>query len=477
MQQKFIVAVPTSDLVNQTYHDLKGMVQSLHLVKLLSEDNVFVHAELLKCLAPSSCARVVVITHKALEKLGKQLLLDSSLQAVLAKFIVIVDELPAAVIQSKVKINSLGNHMWTEFFTTSPRVVGDSGEYLNLSKFERAKSFYQDSQNGDEHTKNALWSALAGYPLIKNRVSSGGFTIYAYSHSPVMEIIKTVREFYLASSNVLMSPFVKVAKLWCGIDSEMAPAELQPVDAVHNSYRVTCHALLDGRASLSILSKFNFFERVCAAVVSLLNDSFIYATNGNKSGAISCRFKDIADDVFKDIGVRVPFISHGLNLYGGQEVHKYTDDDLINLGVNDLELYKNGFAKAAWLGVARLNGEVTTHINEISKLIDADGGKIVSALETFASCEAAYQFVLRSRLRNRNDETPVVFVFIDYHSMKYFVDVYGGNSKIGKVGVIAFETKKDRSIAAVQQCKRSGMTRAETISVTGFSKRTVDEYW
>jgi len=475
-QERFIIAAPTEDLVKQIERNLRSQYGVDGVTRLLSSDGIKVGEEFIRLLPPMVQCNVIVVTHKALENLGKELLLKPILQGYLTEFVVFLDEVPPAFLRASVKTNALRNHLWLSFMKSKERSAGQGGEYLLVNERERLLSFHSENHNTDERAKNAIWASLAGYPLIKSREDSNNFTITAYCHNPVLEVLKYAREFYLVSSNAQQAPLVVVAKQWLDINSEMAAGHLQPDRErnKHDSTRIICHAIFEQRASLSNLSKGDIYVHACRFARWILKKDFMYATNINKNaGGIKCDFASIADELFNGVGVRVPFVSHGLNIYGGNDMHGYSDEDLKLLGIEDAELYQNGFSKALWLGVARLDNETITHLTEVCEWLDCESGVLLEAVEKFSSFEPAYQMMLRSTLRDPNNSSQVEFFFIDEATMNYFREVYAPESKLGYVGHLDIPSKGKTTAARVRECKAKGLTVEETMEATGLGRATV----
>lgn len=477
---KFILAMPTKQMVHQTANVLRRNFELSNIYGLVSNDGEPSVTELFSiAIRDSSKKHVIVLTHKALEMIGKRILLDGKLCEILGEYVIFVDEVPSPILTAKVSVRVAENHHWLAYLRPVEMEIYEKKRYWFPQDRKRLKSFYSDYQNGDEHTKNAIWIALAGCPLIRSRVSGGGFVIHGYAPSPIMQIARFCKDFYLMSSNVVNSPFARIAYEWFGMELESAPDILQP-DAArnrHDSKRILCHAILKKRAGLSSIAKSGIYEDICKESKRLLTSNFIYATNSNKSGAIDCKFQSIADGIFSDVGVRAAYVSHGLNIFGGSNVHGYSEYELEIQGCHDIDLYKNGFQKALWLGVSRLNGEVKSHLREVCQFLGGDSVNIIDAIEVFNSFEAAYQFCLRTKLRDASSTSPVEFVFIDKPTMDYFVNNYAPDAQVGSVGLVSLNSKADETFITVQKLKALGLSKSEVQRETGFSRATVYNHW
>lgn len=477
---KYILAMPTKQMVHQTANVLRNKFEISNVCGLVSADGEVSVTELFAlAIRDSSTKHVIVLTHKALEMIGKRVLLDKKLCEMLGRYIIFVDEVPPPILSAKVFVRVMENHHWLAYLRPVEMGRFEKKRYWFPQDRKRLKSFYCDSQNGDEHTKNAIWIALSGCPLIRSRVSSGGVVMHGYSPSPIMQVARVCKNFFLMSSNVINSPFAKIAHEWFNMELELAPDMLQPDSNrnKHDSKRVLCHAILKKRAGLSSMAKSGIYEDICRESKELLVENFIFATNSNKSGAIDCKFQSIADEILSDVGIRAAYVSHGLNIFGGSDVHGYSEHELEIQGFADVELYKNGFQKALWLGVSRLNGEVKSHLKEVCQFLGGDPGSIIDAIEVFNSFEAAYQFCLRTKLRDVNSSAPVEFVFIDRPTMDYFISNYAPDAKVGGVGLVSFNSKADETFSEIQRLKRLGFSKAEVQHETGFSRATIYNHW
>jgi len=220
------------------------------------------------------------------------------------------------------------------------------------------------------------------------------------------------------------------------------------------------------------------FDEICRQTNKLLRSDFIYVTNKDRSG---CPFEKISDRKFGEWGIRIPFISHGLNVYGGCEVHGIPDSGLSrDYGKDNVSLYRNGFSKAAWLAVSRFSKETIGHLKLLCEMKGGDGGLLIERCENFMMAEAVYQMMLRTKLRNPNDTSPVELVFIDEYTMKYFMDNYYPGAKVGSVGLVEFEKKQGKASKTrneVQQLKQQGFTQEMAAKSLRKGLRTVQRHW
>lgn len=470
MQQRFIFALPTIALVKQTQKDLSDLnVSSI----FIESSNGNVQNALTDAISPLGNYRVIVISHSALETLGKRVLTDNTLQSYLKDFVVFVDESPNPLVSVKAKIEAQKNNEWL-------RGVHQSERWFSHTDFDELKSYWSEPTNPSNTTRDLLWCLMADYPVIRNKETTSGYTLHGYAHSPIIEVYKHCKNLYVMSANVSNCPFVVVAREWCGINSEMAPDSLQPdLDRrTHkNQSRVQVHALLPRRASMTKLAQ--CWSGVLNKTAQILKRDFLYATNGDKAGAIKCNFKKEADKYFSGAGTNVPFISSGINLFGGYDVHGMTDEELSRrYNITDTEVYQTGFNKAAFLGTARLSRECVGHISDITAELGKNNAQIIiDSIEGFNSFESSYQVHLRTVLRDQNNNDPVTLVFIDEASAKYFIEYYYPDAKLISVGSIEVKNKSNTTMQDVQNLKSMGLKQKQVSEKLNVSIRTVKNYW
>lgn len=473
MQQRFIFALPTIALVKQTQKDLNDLnVNSV----FIESSNGNVQNALTDAISPLGNYRVIVISHSALETLGKRVLTDNTLQTYLSDFVIFVDESPNPLISVKAKIEAQKNNEWL-------RGVHQSERWFTVADFDELKSYWNEPTNPSNTTRDLLWCLMAGYPVIRNKETSNGYTLHGYSHSPIIEVYKHCAKLYVMSANVTNCPFVTVAREWCNIESEMAPDLLQP-DLARRTHkqqgRVQVHALLPRRASMTKLAQ--CWNIVLNKTAQILKRDFLYATNGDKAGAIKCNFKKEADKYFSGAGTNVPFISSGINLFGGSDIHGMADEELSRrFNITDTEVYQAGFKKAAFLGTARLSRECVGHLSDITVELGKNNAQsIIDSIEGFNSFEASYQMVMRTVLRDQNNNDPVTLVFIDEASANYFIEHYYQSAKLVSAGSIEVErklVKSNNTMQDVQNLKLSGLKQKEVGKQLNISIRTVKNYW
>ncbi|WP_271311696.1 DEAD/DEAH box helicase family protein [Yersinia intermedia] len=470
MQQRFIFSLPTIALVKQTQKDLNDLNVSSIFIESASGN---VQNALTDAISPLGNYRVIVISHSALETLGKRILTDITLQSYLKDFVVFVDESPSPLVSVKAKIEAQKNNEWL-------RGVHQSERWFTIADFDELKSYWNEPTNPSIITRDLLWCLMAGYPVVRNKESSSGYTLHGYAHSPIIEVFKHCKNLYVMSANVQNCPFVTVAREWCGIQSELATDELQPdLDrrSHKNQSRVQVHALLPRRASMTKLAQ--CWDAVLNKTANILQSDFIYATNGDKAGAINCNFNKEARKYFSGAGVNVPFISSGINLFGGFDVHGMTDEELSRrFNIADTEIYQQGFKKCAFLGTARLSRECVGHISDITaELGKTNAQSIIDSIEVFNSFEASYQCLMRTVLRDQNNNDPVTLVFIDEASAKYFIEYYYPNAKLVSSGNIEVKNKSNTTMQDVQSLKLSGLKQKQVSEKLNVSIRTVKNYW
>ncbi|CNK31987.1 Uncharacterised protein [Yersinia aldovae] len=221
------------------------------------------------------------------------------------------------------------------------------------------------------------------------------------------------------------------------------------------------------------------WNNVLNKTAQILQSDFLYATNGDKAGAIKCNFKKEAVKYFSGAGTNVPFISSGINLFGGFDVHGMTDEELVRrFNITDTEIYQKGFNKAAFLGTARLSRECVGHISDITAELGKNNAQsIIDSIEGFNSFESAVQMVMRTVLRDQNNNDEVTLVFIDEASAKYFIEHYYPDAKLVSAGSIEVKNKSNNTMQDVRNLKLMGLKQKEVSEKLNVSIRTVKNYW
>ena len=478
-EKRFIVAVPTIEMAQELFQRMKSTYQIQGVRKLLSTDGVFVGEELTKCLHPNSDFRVLIITHKALENLGKQVLIDSSVQRYLNEFTVVLDESPGAVLFTKVVIEAEKNHPWLIHVSKQPSKSEGNVTLLIADNTQALKSYYKEPQAGDAETRLSVWSLLAGFPLILQTKKGKGYEVLGCVPNPILQVLKYCDEFYFVSANAENAALIVVARELLKISAVNAPQYLQPDKDrnKHFDHVVTCYPLLEKRASLTRLSSSDLYKRVLDKVLEIVGDKFIYATNSDKSiGRCYYKFNTEARTRFGKQGTDAGYVSHGINLYGGSESHGLDEEQLHQRGVDDVEHYMGGYTNAVWLGVSRLSTEAKMQLNEIASYFDGDGNEIIEAVENFMSFETAYQLVLRTRLRIPDNREPIKLVVIDAPTADYIINNYMPNAKVVRNYIpeelSVSEQRKERAV----ELYREGKTVKEIAPILGVGKSIVYEY-
>lgn len=478
-EKRFIVAVPTIEMACELFHRLKSAYQIQGMRKILSTDGDLVSVELIKCLHSNSDSRVLIITHKALENLGRQALIDGSVQRYLNEFTVVLDESPGAVVFTKVVIEAEKNHPWLIHVSEQQLRNEGNGTLLIADDTKALKSYYKEPQAGDAETRFSVWALLAGFPLIMQTKKGKGCEVLGCVPNPILQVLKFCDEFYFVSASAKNSPLVVVAREIFKISALNAPQYLQPAQDrnKHFDHVVTCYPLLEKRASLTRLSSNDLYNRVLDKVLEIVNDKFIYAANSDKSvGRRYYKFNTEARTRFGKQGTDAGYVSHGINLYGGSESHGLDEEELHQRGVDDVELYMGGYTNAVWLGVSRLSSEAKKQLNEIASCFDGDGNEIIEAIENFMSFEAAYQLVLRTRLRIPDNREFIKLVVIDAPTAEYIVSNYIPNAKVVREYVSEDLKKSEgRRIKAIE-LYREGNTVNGIAAILKVGKSIVYEY-
>ncbi|RQO78396.1 hypothetical protein DBR44_01220 [Aquitalea sp. FJL05] len=206
-------------------------------------------------------------------------------------------------------------------------------------------------------------------------------------------------------------------------------------------------------------------------------DKFIYATNTDKfSGSIKYAFNSKAKEYFYENGTEVGYISHGVNVFGGDELHGMSEEELLYRGVEDVEQCMAGYVNAVWLGVSRLNIQAKKQIKQFCEYYHGDGDLLIKAIEDFMSFEAAYQMLLRCRLRNPENRQPINLVVVDLPTAEYIIDNYLPEAKVNRKCFVDNPSKSEIKRFQAIELYESGMSAKEVARILGLTEQRIFQY-
>lgn len=472
IEGQVVLAFPTKALANEVVERIKTANLSLNGFKQVSYE-LFHNDATDKAVAKLSASlvmstsKVLVTTHASLTAVGMNALLNPQVQESLSRWTVFADEAPKGLFTADVTVKALKNAGFLSYFDQE-----DDG-WLSMNDYTAIHSMYRDSSLLTTVVKNLLWTALAGYKLKKTRITDNHtFKIGGLAHSPLLEVVKYCKRFYVMASNIERSPFITAAKEWCNVESVMADSRLQP-DAHRNTHRNTariqCYSLFSGQASQT---KMQEHEQAMYDAVNRIMDGneYLFATND--------KFKDMAE-VMLEGGVRIPYVSSGFNCFAGKNVHGgKVGNNEFNLTPEQIE---NGFIRVAFIGCARLSPEDKANIYAVNG--ELKGEKIIAAMEESNTCESAYQSIMRCKLRDQEDTSTIVLVFLDDYTMNYCINNYFPDAKIIESGSIKVEKKERKADKAkstrdeVQYYKAMGMKQREAAETMSVGIATIKRHW
>lgn len=445
---KWIVAVPTKLMISQLHHSLHQAGYNLPISVITSSDtDLSVFLRMSQALNERN-TRLILCCHKALESLGAEMLVNNQLSTALSNWNLFIDEVPDAFSTAKLTINDEFYHAWLNCVD-----VQDDGFYIaNKDQIKHLTGMWQERCLLSTALRNNLFNLINGYPCQIHEKE-----IISWGHSPIVDVLKLTKSSYLAAASVERSPFVFVANQLCDVDVIKSPL-FQPNELrnKHKSNRVTIKPFLVKRASKTMLdSSPQIISDMCDFVGKNIGDSYIYSCNKSLQRLITPKVK----------GELAPFVAHGLNTW---------------IGVNN----------AAWLSVARMSSIEKQLANRLSKHTNCDGPALIKCIEDFRQQEAAYQFVMRTSLRNQASNDPVSLVVVDQYTADYLHDNYLNDATVVdatyKVPIKARKprkaavyicTKGAETYTKIQQLKAKKHKQREVVEILGLSLRTVKRNW
>lgn len=434
--ERWLIALPTLDMCDSFCRDLRKR-DIKNFTRIISDSDQSVTKRLSQALDDKK-QQLIVITHKGLESLSTDVFINKQLFKYIKGWNLLIDEIPNAFCSADFEIIDQAHHSWLAcltkkegYYHLDPNSPHKSSELVDMWN---EKTYFADAP------RNNLFNLGRGYPCLINEKDK----VFSWGHNPILDIACYFENVYLSAANVLNSPFAFVAKHWCLYELVNSDDKFMPI-ADRNSHKHTdkiqIHAVFKGRMSLEKMKDKKLREYAYQFVNSTCGSEYIYSSNK--------RFSSEANKNLR--GEQAPFISHGLNTW---------------IGVNN----------AAWLGVARMSPQEKM----LSKLLcDRNGGEgdeLIWCIENFRQQEAAYQFVLRTSIRDQSNDNAVTLCVIDDFTADYIKSNYLHEANVA-YSDYTLPKKSDRTKERVQQLKRLGMKQKEVATELILGIATVKRHW
>lgn len=434
--ERWLIALPTLDMCESFCTDLRKR-DIKNFTRIISDSDQSVTKRLSQALDDKQ-QQIIVITHKGLESLSTDIFINKQLHKYVKGWNLLIDEIPNTFCSADFEVVDEEQHNWLSHLVKTDNYYhldqADEVKFTNLVSMWKEKTYFADAP------RNNLFNLCRGYPCLVNEKNK----VFSWGHTPILDMCCYFDSVYLSAANVMNSPFAFVASHWLQYELIPAPVKFMP-DAARNSHKHTdkiqIHAVFKGRMSLEKLTDKKLREHAYQFVNSTCGSEYIYSCNK--------RFSSEANKYLQ--GEKAPFISHGLNTW---------------IGVNS----------AAWLGVARMSPQEKM----LSKLLcDRNGGEgdeLIYCIENFRQQEAAYQFVLRTSIRDQSNDNAVTLCVIDEFTANYIKSNYLHEANIACSGY-TLPNKSDRTKEQVQRLKLLGMKQKEVATELTLGIATVKRHW
>lgn len=433
--ERWLIALPTLDMCDSFCRDLRKR-DIKNFTRIISDSDQSVTKRLSQALDDKQ-QQIIVITHKGLESLSTDIFINKQLHKYVKGWNLLIDEIPNTFCCADFEIVDESQHAWLNHLVKTDNYYhldqADEVKASNLVSMWREKTYFADAP------RNNLFNLCRGYPCLVNEKNK----VFSWGHTPILDMCCYFDNVYLSAANVMNSPFAFVASHWLQYELIPAPMKFKP-DVTRNSHKHTdkiqIHAVFKGRMSLEKLTDKKLREHAYQFVNSTCSGEYIYSCNKRFSSEASKNLR----------GEQAPFISHGLNTW---------------IGVNN----------AAWLGVARMSNQEKM----LSKLLcDRNGGdsdELIWCIENFRQQEAAYQFVLRTSIRDQSNDNTVTLCVIDEFTANYLKNNYLHNAQMVSSS-FKVTKKSDNTKAAVLALMSQGMKQKDIASKLNINVRTVRRY-
>lgn len=436
--ERWLIALPTLDMCDSFCRDLRKR-DIKNFTRIISDSDQSVTKRLSQALDDKQ-QQLIVITHKGLESLSTDVFINKQLFKYVKGWNLLIDEIPDPFCSSDFEIIDETQHTWLNNLSKTDNYYyidsGNEDKAANLVGMWKEKTYFADAP------RNNLFNLCRGYPCLVNEKNK----VFSWGHTPILDIACYFENVYLSAANVLNSPFAFVARHWCLYELINADTKFMP-NADRNSHKHTdkiqIHSVFKGRMSLEKMKDKKLREYAYQFVNSTCGSEYIYSSNK--------RFSSEANKNLR--GEQAPFISHGLNTW---------------IGVNN----------AAWLGVARMSPQEKM----LSKLLcDRNGGEgdeLIWCIENFRQQEAAYQFVLRTSIRDQSNDNVVTLCVIDDFTADYIKSTYLHQANVAYSDyVIEKPVKRINNVAIlVKQMSQQGMKQKDIADQLNINVRTVRRY-
>lgn len=462
-----IIACPTLALCKQTAENLKhrnpAFIQSGDGENVISALSMEIRCG----------TGLIIVTHRAIELLGLEAEKDSSLFQQLLRWDLYLDEhvSPISVGQcNPKKLTNVSNFSDYWLITEEGKAAVKPGYEPEL--WELLDDYY----SGVSEVKDFTYTALTNGACRITTNDSGKLFLSWAGWSPLIKALQGFNSVMLLCANASDSPLATALKECHGWRIENAPVEFWPSgerNTHHNQHNVTLYAALTKTTGLSTLGKDNceLYKKVCEEIAQHIgSEPFIYASNKNKSIGDFTR----QSDHWLAKGVRVPFITSGLNRYAG--LMDSEELELSGKEIDHVDSFDNGFDCGVWLGVSLLNNTHKNLISELALKFGGSGQKMIQSLQNFMTCENAYQMIGRTTVRNRDKNNEVKLYFLDADTRDYIHKNYFPNAKCISLNV-SVEKKSDKTRIKVQELKSEGYRQIDVAALLKCSLRSVKNYW
>lgn len=351
--------------------------------------------------------------------------------------------------------------------------IKDSGSLDFFSKI-REESSLLDSKALELYDCLATGGSVDMYYANKDEEEKILFD-YLYL-SPIYNALPFFNAVHFLAAGVERSPFLVVGS-YLGIQFKPSDKSLWPAEErlKHKSELITLVSGAKGRPGLTKLGENNgaLFRDVVTGFKSWMElngiSPCLYSSNHNKAQG---SFKSWSDDILKNKrSERVPYIASGVNTYAG-----LLDENEIKARGLTTDNFKDGFNAAIWLGMALLSNTAKGQIQRYVESFEGDAKEIIDSIENFATCEAAYQMLCRTVIRNVNNTKPVkLFVLSDYIA-DYLEKNYFAGAKVERLSIECLseaKTKVNLRTVEVLELWRAGYKRKEIAEKCNVSLKTV----
>lgn len=483
---KVLVVVPSYVLMDEYLKDLRDV--ALHYIRYTANEQG-VALKLKAALAPDFHLKYIVITHECLTRYCVEAALDDSFKELLSDCKIFVDELPEGYFGGDFKVNESNsiddNYVIFDWLTQSPD--NPNFYYLNSGHYDSLLKFYREGHTSSDTFKEIIWIVLQGYPLYKHVTEKGKVFFAAKCVSPLILASQWADEFTLLGASVDKSEIVYRARRELEIPVNRADSEHWP-DADRNDFKhthnINVRYVLSGDASLTRLCP--IYTDALMHVKRALRENYLIATNNDskerpKKRPTDFPYRKFAEKMLPEAEF-APMKIMGVNKYCGNKTNNYSKEDLMMMGVNNVEGAYEGFSKIAFLGVVNDNPMSEQIDRQYATFLGYDYEELKRVRFHEQNSEVCMQFLCRGTIRSENYTGPLEFIVPSEDTALYLKENYFPDCTISALGVrdpdpkpknTTVVKKVDRDRAIIEPLHDKGMTRQQIIKETGLSESTV----